>query len=289
MESLDSALVVFKSEDIYSIQGQGPDDTGANTTYGNPSSIQSNVGCVEAESVVRCPLGIFFRGRRGLYLLDRSLQVKYVGKPIEEALASVTITDAIYWEKDSQVRFFTSAGVFVYDLINESWSTFTYPVTLVKACTVNSELYMIDSDQDLYRESGYLDNGAFVSMSFQTAYFRPQQGLRQAWQRFRRVSLQGLETTPVNVTVTLMRDYIDSVTDPRSWTDAEIAATYRPSNPQLQIHPTVQKMQALSVKFQDSAPTTASMGTGQGWRLQSISCKVAAARGEAKIPSANNK
>lgn len=57
------------------MQGNGPDATGANSDYGDPTLITSDVGCINDNSVVIMPQGLMFQSAKGIYLLDQSLKL----------------------------------------------------------------------------------------------------------------------------------------------------------------------------------------------------------------------
>lgn len=61
------------------------------------------------------PLGIMYKSNKGIYLLNRSLQVDYIGSPVED-YNSQNITSADLIQDKNRRRFLTSSGVtLVYD------------------------------------------------------------------------------------------------------------------------------------------------------------------------------
>jgi hypothetical protein len=287
LASLDSALIIFKQLGLYAIAGQGPDDTGENSSYSSPQKIQADTGCVDRKSVVSTPLGIFFRGRRGLYLLDRSLSVKYVGRSIEDVLtSSVTITDSVYYEKDSQVWFFTDTNsVYVYDLLNDAWSVFKFKVTGGSdlnprvGCVLNGDLYIVNSSLNLYKydRSKYLDEDYYFTETYRTQFSTqapPQAaGLPpQGWYRIRNVYVKGTVIENAGATVTLYYNWDTETSSSRTWTATEASATGDTYNRQYRIVPGLQKCQSIAVQYQSTTPTSPS--TGGGIRLQSILLEV---------------
>jgi hypothetical protein len=287
LASLDTVLAIFKQNGIYAISGQGPDDKGESSSYSQPQKVQADTGCIDKMSVVSTPLGIFFRGRRGLYLLDRALSVKYVGRPIEDVLtSSVTITDSVYYEKDSQVWFFTDTNsVYVYDLLNDAWSVFKFKVTGGSdlnprvGCILDGDLYIVNSSLNLYKydRSKYLDEDYYFTETYRTQFSTqapPQAaGLPpQGWYRIRNVYVKGTVIENAGATVTLYYNWDTETSSSRTWTATEASATGDTYNRQYRIVPGLQKCQSIAVQYQSTTPTAPS--TGGGIRLQSILLEV---------------
>jgi hypothetical protein len=122
---LDDKLVVFKETAIFVLAGDGPENTGLNSDYQDPLLIATDVGCSSAASVVQTANGLVFQSPKGLYLLDRSLQVSYQGAPVE-AYNATQVTGAAMVPNTNQVRYVSATGpARVYDYLYDQWSTFT--------------------------------------------------------------------------------------------------------------------------------------------------------------------
>ena len=120
--SLDDKLIIFKEDYIFFVSGDYPDDTGQNSTLTTVQFIQSTVGCIESLSIVRLPIGIMFKSKKGIYLLDRSLQTNYIGDKVEK-FNNILISDAVLIESKNQVKFSTfSQYVLTYDYYYNSWT-----------------------------------------------------------------------------------------------------------------------------------------------------------------------
>lgn len=133
LASLDDRVVIFTARSIYVVAGEGPNDKGEGGFVG-PSLVSSSAGCINARSVVSWRGGVFFESSEGLALLDRSLQVTYVGAQVQTQLASYpTLTassldaaaERIYWAHENPAR----GQVLWYDYgVGQSgaWGTFRY-------------------------------------------------------------------------------------------------------------------------------------------------------------------
>lgn len=126
---LDDKLILFSADGVFWMGPPDHDDQG-NGTPPQPEPVPSDTGCTSQQSVVNLPDGVLFAGKRGYYLLDRGLQVRYVGGPIEERLSGraystspLTINSAVLVAEDHEVRIATDQGyIFVYHYLADQWS-----------------------------------------------------------------------------------------------------------------------------------------------------------------------
>jgi hypothetical protein len=84
LAGLDDKWIAFSEDQIWFFTGQGPTDTGAANDWTAPIEIQTETGCIDPRSVFNTSQGVMFQGRRGYYLLDRALNVTFVGALIED-------------------------------------------------------------------------------------------------------------------------------------------------------------------------------------------------------------
>lgn len=157
---LDEKFIFFKSRSMFVLAGQGPEDTGFNNDFGQPQLVASDVGCSEPKSIVKTPLGLMFKSAKGFYLVNRALQVTYLGSPVE-AFNSLSVSSAELIDDKNQVRFTHSDGsMVVYDYFFNQWSTFTN-YQAVSATNWNGQFVIAKSDGKIIAEdpSSYLDVG----------------------------------------------------------------------------------------------------------------------------------
>ena len=101
---LDDKIIVFEDNAIHVIYGQGPDNTGSGGDFA-VSRIATDVGTTEPLSVVTTPKGLLFKSTRGIHLLDRSLNVQFIGGPVEDITLSTLVTSAVIIPSKGEVRF----------------------------------------------------------------------------------------------------------------------------------------------------------------------------------------
>ena len=115
---LDDKAIVFEPNDIHVIYGDGPDNRGQGQDFA-VHYIATDVGCVDQESVIETPVGLIFYSRpRGFYLLDRNLQVQFIGGGIEDIADSSFIDQVIsatLVPETAEVRFLVDGGTVASD------------------------------------------------------------------------------------------------------------------------------------------------------------------------------
>ena len=184
---LDDKLIIFKSDSIFYMSGDGPNDLGQQDTYIEPERISSEIGCTQPNSIVLTPAGLMFKSRKGIYLLTPSLGIAYVGAPVEEFNdLQVTSTDVV--PEDNQVRFITSDGnCLVFNYFTQQWATFDNHRGL-SSVVVNNDFYYLRNDGVIYKEANesFTDNGSSVNMVLESGWlsFASVQGYQRVYKLF---------------------------------------------------------------------------------------------------------
>ena len=199
LAGMDDKLIIFKQRAVFAVAGDGPSNTGAGD-YAEPVLVTSDVGCDEPRSVVLTNAGLMFHTTKGIYLLDRSLAVTYIGAPVE-AYNDLTITSALVVPGNNQVRFTTSGTVttengetrtnlvLVYDYLMNQWSTFTR-IAAVDAVVSGGVYTWATSRGRVYQEgTGYTDDGQTIKLRLVTSWL--SLGQIQGFQRIYRVMILG--------------------------------------------------------------------------------------------------
>ncbi len=104
--TLDDKLVVFEKNKIHVVYGEGPNGTGTAGAF-QVHKVASDVGCIVPQSVIELPVGLLFQSQRGIHLLDRALNVQYIGGGVEDVLVGATVVAATLVADQSEVRFLT--------------------------------------------------------------------------------------------------------------------------------------------------------------------------------------
>lgn len=224
--SLDDKLVIFKRTQIFYVSGQGPDATGSQNDFSDSVLVTSDVGCIDARSLVVTPAGLVFQSTKGIYLLDRSLAVSYIGADVE-AYNGETIESGQLIPTANQVRFILGSGVaLVFDFFVNQWSVFTNHAAVDSVLWLDRFCYA-RADGVVMREdpSRHDDAGAFVALRLATGWivfgdspgsFPVAGGGRQAsplqlYQRARRLLVLGDYCSPHRLRVRVSFDYSPAV------------------------------------------------------------------------------
>lgn len=124
LATMDDKLIIFKETQVFYLSGDGPTNTGEGG-FGSPQQISTDVGCNNPNSVTLTPNGLMFSSPKGIYLLDRGLNVSYIGNSVE-AYNTLEISSSVLINEKNQVRFMTENGkALIYDYYIKQWTTFT--------------------------------------------------------------------------------------------------------------------------------------------------------------------
>lgn len=176
--NMDDKLIIFKSgattgPAIWYMTGQGPAQSGANNDFTDPLPISVDAGCVDRASVVLTPVGLMFKSLKGIYLLDRGLQVSYIGAPVE-TYNQYSVVSAQLIPNTTQVRLLLSNGVMLmYDYFYQRWGTFT-GLAGISDCIFQGKHTLVSSSGQVYQENAgsYVDGTNPVLMSFLTSWIK---------------------------------------------------------------------------------------------------------------------
>jgi len=215
-KQLDDKLLIFKKNLIFFTSGQGPNNTGTDFGLFAPELIATDTGCDNHSSIVLTPVGVMFKSAKGFYLMNRSLQLEYIGYDVE-IYNQQTITSAIMVEDRNQVRFLTNSGLtLVYDYLYKQWSTFTNHEGIDAVMWKNVYTYL-RNDGAVWSENegSYLDHNTSIKMKIKTPWIKLVQGQRgqasalgpQSFFRVRRFALLGRYASKHILQVGVSYDY----------------------------------------------------------------------------------
>lgn len=308
LASMDGRLIIFRRNAIFVVDGDGPPENGGNgTEFSPPTRLATEYGCVDWRSMVTTPNGIMFRSSRGIELLDRSLQVRWIGDRVQTTIENYPHTTGAVMDSDGRVRFFLASDnpqipgteaapgkEIVYDTAGDSWSTSTYisgaglsGALIMTACpfdALDGETVAVAEDNSYIwklSSSSFLDGSSFVPWTFETGYFRPT-GTQS---RFRLIDCNVLCRKRDNAAlkVSLSYDFEDyDQDDVRKWEPdaiqkALIEVKVQPRIPQ----PVMYRAKVESVEPADT--TSWPVGTGQSIDMLGIGFLVGVKEGSQQV------
>ena len=290
---LDDRLIVFSQTGIYHLTGEGPAPNG-DGPYESPNKIQTDVGCTNARAVVSGPDGVFFVSGNEIHMLDRGLNVQWVGKPVQDLLdAYPNVTSAVVVSSKNHIRFScnnaagTQGLVLVFDYIEKQWSSFRYngDAPIADACMYAGAYTFVTTDGDLYREDDttYLDDGAWVTALIVTAWMHAAGPL--AYHSVRNFRIDGVSATPHGLGILVGFDgNLSFQQGPRIWSEGVSGVTAPGNSVTANVSiGTRRKCRSIRFAVTDFAPETYGMSDGAGPKWSSMGIEVGVKRGLGRL------
>lgn len=293
---LNQSLIIFKKSHIFALTGNGPDATGNNNDFGDPTLITSDVGCINANSVAIVPMGLMFQSSKGIYLLDQSLNTSYIGAPVEDLVNSLMITSTIDNPQDNQVIFTSSNGTaLVYDYYFHQWSSWTNHIAADGAIYKNLFTFLTPTGQVYVQNRNKFTDGSvpiYLSFTLPNLSFAGLQGYQRVFKAFILGSYKGAHTLVVNVAY----DYSDTFTQSAIVKPAGVntwgSAPYWGYDPvwggtynlyEFRIDFSTQKCTSVRLQISDSQQSA----YNEGYSISSIVFEVGAITGGNRLPNSN--
>jgi hypothetical protein len=299
---MDDKAILWKKNAIYYITGTGPDNTGANNDFSDPTFITSTVGCENQQSVVFIPQGLMFQSDKGIWLLDRSLNTTYIGAAVEDFTKDATVLSAVNIPGTNQVRFTLDSGVtLMYDYFYGQWGTF------VNVPAVSSTIYedlhtYINSFGRVFQETpgAYLDGSSPVLIKFTTSWINigGLQGFERAY--FFYILAQYL--SPHKLTVQIAYDYNPSPTQSSVITPDNYSPNYGgeavwgsgagwggPGKlEQWRVFLAQQKCQAFQITIMESFDATQGQPAGAGFTMSGLDLTIGLKDGRPRLKASRS-
>jgi hypothetical protein len=292
LSTIDDKLLVFKQNHIFFVVGQGPTNTDQNNDLSDSILVTTDCGCIDQRSIVATPVGLLFQSRKGIYLIDRSLAVQYIGAPVE-AYNGQIITSSVLVADTNQVRFTLGSGVsLVYDYLVGQWGVFTNQNAKDSTIWQNTQI-LLRTNGTIWRETPgvYTDAGQPIRLKLTTSWFSFAN--MQGFQRVRRAQVLGAWKSAHQLKVTVYNDFNDTAMQEMVITPATpdvygdgvygAEAVYGGEFQLYQWRVDLAKQKTQSVKFTLEDLPAATAGEGMG--LSSIAFEVGAKVGLAKTPA----
>lgn len=292
LSAMDDKLIIFKEDAIYYLTGTGPDNTGANNDFTDPTFITASVGTANPDSIVLMPNGIMFQSDKGIWLLGRDLSTRYIGADVQ-LYNNDRVESAKAIPDTNQVRFELASGVtLMYDYFMDQWGTF------VGRPSISSTLYQgfqtfLNKYGEVLQETPdkYLDGSKPVTMQFTTSWLNIA-GV-QGYERFYQMYLLGSYISPFNLSVTLAYDYNESATQQITVSPDNFTPYWGGENVwggsgpwggpgkifEARIFPQTQKCQSFQVSVQEMYDSTKGQTAGAGLTLSGLNLIIGAKKG----------
>jgi hypothetical protein len=296
---MDDKLIIFKANSIYYINGAGPDNTGANDQYSQPTFITAVVGCDDQRSIVLMNDGLMFQSNKGIWLLNRGLGVNYLGAAVERYNNSF-VNSANNIPKTNQVRQTLDTGeTLMFDYYYQQWGTLEGSPAL-SSTIYNGYHTMITQYGDVVQQTPgiYLNGANPVTMGFTTGWINLA-GL-QGFERIYYFYLLGKYLSPHKLRIQVSYDYVDTVRQsiiiqPNNYSSAQASPFGEQPSPfgspvnleQWKIHLKKQKCQSFQISVDEIFDPQFGTKAGAGLTLSGINMLVLVKKGSRPIRAAD--
>lgn len=299
LASLDDKLVAG-GDCIDIVYGDGPASDGSGIDW-QIQRLHSDIGCTNPKSVAVIPPGLVFRSSRGFELLDRGLNVTYIGTPVEDTLAAYpVVTSAVLVPNEQEVRFTCTSEdgatgvVIVLNYAFRAWyvrkfwndATALFDAPFVDAALVDGVYTMLSGDGSLWQESASvfyddpLSGGDhYVSMKVAVPVYPTGAG---GWHRLRSVQIVGESKTHHKLVIEASRDFVEAYEQQKVFADGTPPTSPGPIE-QARMTLRHQKRQAAVITIYDLAPDTEALTTGEGPILSALDVYFEPKEGPAKL------
>lgn len=286
IRNLNQNLVIFKKSYIFIVSGDGPNNTGGGSSYPNPVFLTSDVGCSNPNSISVIPAnaagegeigGLIFQSDKGIYLLDQSLNVTYIGSPAY-SFNNLTVSSATLVSDQNEIIFTTTSGTsLVYDYYVGQWSTFT-DQNAVDAIIYQNLFTYVQTDGYVYQAdpTSFTSGGSPILMSFTTPDFSFAQisGFQRAFHVMILGTYFGPHTLTVNVAYDFSPTYTQTVT-------IDVTDTPNPNDYQFRIDFAQQQCTAIRLNITDNQ----TLPYNQGYSISAITFEVGTLGGIYRVPA----
>ena len=269
---MDDKLIIFKESEIYFVSGDGPNDLGTGGGFTEPQMLSNDLGCSNKKSIILTPNGLMFKSNKGFYLLDRALQLHYIGADVEK-YNNLEITSSVSVDDKNQIRFTHKEGnALVYDYYFNQWSTFTN-YDAEDAVNWQNKYTLIKGNGKICVEKSntYTDDGVGYSLKITTGWmsFATVQGLQFIY----KIMLLGDFKSAHDLLVKVAYDYVESFHN-------DDKKTFQGKAPyQYDVRLRKRKCEAIKLSIEDTSII------GESYNLSNISIEVGQKRGTYKTNS----
>ncbi len=299
LASMDEKMVVFERDAIFFFSGSGPNNLGQQDSFTTPERVSTDIGCLDPRSVVLTPDGLMFKSRKGIYLLDRTLGLSYIGSPVE-AFNNLTVSSAKVVGELNQVRFTTIDGdCLVYNYVYKFWATFTNH-RAKSAEVLGNDYYYLRTDNSLYKENrtSFADAGVPIKMRLEIGWISFQ--TLQGFGRIYKMLFLGDWLSNHNLLIKVGYDFNEAWTQQTTITPNTAgvdAGAYGANSPygspttqpyggngnpyQIRVDFKQQKCQSLKLEIEDLQSTA-----GEGFSISQITFQVGRKKGLYKLGKA---
>lgn len=158
IKRMDAFLIIFTEDTIYAwVIGQEPEYI----------SGSKNNSVIDANSVVETSAGIVFKSQKGIYLLTRGRELKYIGIAVQN-YNHIKVLRSLEMKRQNEIRFILESNdILVYNYHYNKWSVLKGDFK--DGIVHRDDLYLIDTSGVLWKEDGS-DPSSDILSTFETGW-----------------------------------------------------------------------------------------------------------------------
>lgn len=297
LKSMAASLIIFQMDAASYVTGEGPNNLGQADSLIKPEIIATDIGAINAASIVLTPQGIMFKSRKGIYQLAGSMALSYIGARVE-AFNDSTVTSAQIVGELNQIRFLLSESrALVYNYNLDKWATFENHGGL-SSIVIGNDYYYLREDGSLYKENrtSFSDAASAIKFRLETGWLSMSelQGFARAYHAIILGEFKSAHKLRVKVAYNFVDAWVDDVLIDTS--DFASDTAYGDSTPygnesvyggsgnlyQMRVNFQQQKCQSLKLLIED-----AQSEPGEGLTLSGITVRAGLKEGSNKLGTAN--
>ena len=266
----------YTKDKIYIVSGDPANSTGNEDSLSRPQLLPSNIGMLNFQSIVSIPDGLIFQSSNGIWLLDRGLNVTFLGSNIFDY--SDNIVSAVVLPVENKVLLSSNNYTLVYDYYLKFWCT--YPNIGVKSGVIWNEKHcFLDSKLSniMLSNTEFTDNTSGIKTLIETGWLSLS-GI-QGYQRIYNILFLGEYVGSHKFIVEVYYNFNEGMYDNFSIDSGVVvgssygsSTTFGSETPfgstdgvlQFKLKPTIQKCTSIKLKIFD-----ANIGTG-GFKISHI-------------------
>lgn len=273
---LDGILIVFCEHGIWSLPGDGLDDTGGGQNYGPARLVSGDVGATSHDSIALTPRGLAFQSSKGIYLMGDGLD------PVGRRVADFTeeIVAAHVMEDKHQVRLLSSARMLVWDYRVNEWSEWTIS-SGVSACVWQGVHHYATASAVNAEQSAYGTDVTYA-LDVELAWIPVGVGGKLGQGKVGWFELLGEVISACDVRIQVARNYASTTSGATFFHSKYWPVSPATAGGPLQVRhaPSIRPMHAIKVRITTYATgSTTNPPTGGGIKLTGLALQVGLERG----------
>ena len=176
---------MFTEDNGFFVSGRGPDRLGAGA-FPAPRLFASGQGAKPGAAHTDSPVGIFYQGERGIYLVGRDMSINYIGASVEDRTSKLAV-NMLRHDPTNEVRIMlsnagTSSGsdqYLIYNYYFQQWSRYTIAYTSsahqIAEVYNGSSFQRLTADGKQWEQSTtvFQDNSTNYDMVVDTGFISP--------------------------------------------------------------------------------------------------------------------